>query len=116
MPLYVYGCTCGRETEALRSRGTESIACTCGEQAQRASVYATAIGGRQRPPVSERPVDMRQFREASEQLAHEHARAEESAQQPLPPPPLWREAKRKAKKVMAAGITDSLDYRPDYTR
>lgn len=116
MPLYVFICACGRSTESLSPRGTESIACACGKQAQRRAIYATAIGGRIRTPVSQRPIHLRQYTEATEQLAYEHARAEESAQRTLPSPPLGQIAIRRARQVMQAGVKDSLDYRPESTR
>lgn len=79
-------------------------------------MYVTQIGGRARTPVSERRVSLRQYREATEQIAHEHAKAEESAQRPLPSVPLAEMAKAKAKRLERAGITDSSDFRPEYAR
>lgn len=128
MPLYDFDCECGESTEAIRKAGTVSITCACGREAQRRGVnrfssqmgaeadWSSPVrdGGRIRPPVSERKVKMREFTEASEQLAYEHSRAEESAQQKIPEPPLWRVAKAKADKLMAAGINDSKDYDPRY--
>ena len=67
MPLYIYRCPQGHSTEALRGVSVAVIACDCGKVSQRQSVYATAIGGRQRPPVAERRVSLREYREASEQ-------------------------------------------------
>ena len=116
MPLYAYACPQGHVTETLKGAVVVTIPCGCGLVAQRQSVYATQIGGRQRPPVSERPIRMRQYIEAAETLAYEHEKAEESAQRPLPTPPLWRAAKATAKKLERAGVTDSLDYRPEYVR
>lgn len=67
-------------------------------------------------PASERPVSLRQYTEAAEQVAYEQARAEESAQQSLPSPGLWKRAREKAARLRRSGINDSLDFRPDYTR
>ena len=116
MPLYVYTCSDGHDTEAIRSADTVAVGCQCGHQAQRQSVYRMAQIGAVRPPVAERTVNLRQYREASEQIAYEHSRAEESAQRELPPPPLWKMAKKRAAKLMAAGVKDSLDYRPEYVK
>lgn len=114
MPLYVYTCPDGHSVEAIRSADTVALTCQCGREAERQTVYRMAQIGAVRPPVAERTVSLRQYREASEQIAYEHSRAEESAQRELPPPPLWKMAKQRASKLMAAGITDSLDYRPEY--
>lgn len=117
MPLYLYICrACGRSTEALRPIGTESIACACGETSVRRAIYATAIGGRARPPVEQRQVSLRQFTEATEEMAYQQDKAEASAGQRLPARPLFEMAKRRAEKLRSAGITDSLDYRPEYFR
>ena len=112
MPLYLFACKCGESTESLKPRGTESIDCACGQRARRLAIYGPQIGGRVRPPVSERKVSFRQYVEASEQIAHEHERREEAAQKPLPPPALWKAAKQNAAKLMKAGVTDSMDVRP----
>ena len=116
MPLFMFRCPQGHRTERLCAAVVQALDCGCGARAGRESVYLTAQGGRQRAPVAERPVLMRQYREASEQLAYGHARAEESAQQPLAPPPLFRMAKAKAQRLQAAGVHDALDYRTEHSR
>lgn len=65
--------------------------------------------GRIRPPVAERMIPLRQYREATEQLAYEHDQAEESAQRKLDSPPLARIAIKRARQLLAAGVTDSMD-------
>ncbi len=128
MPLFDFVCSAGHVTEALRSSGVAVIDCACGEVAQRRSVNRVAAqigaeadwsspvrdGGKIRKPVSERKVSLRQYREATEQLEYEHHRAEESAGQTLTQPELFQQARRKADKLLAGGITDSMDYRPEY--
>jgi len=56
-------------------------------------------------------VSLRQYREASEQIAHEHSKAEESAQRVLPAPNLWGMAKREATRLQALGIKDAMDVK-----
>ena len=80
----------------------------CGTQAARYGIHAPAYN-HTRTPVSERRTSLREYREATEQISYEHAKAEESAQQALPRVNHWAEAKRRASKLMAAGVTDSLD-------
>lgn len=123
-PLFDFCCDAGHRTEALRPGSVAVIDCPqCGRTAARAQVYRVAMqmgavndytplirdNGKLRPPVNERKVSLRHWREATEQLAYEHTRAEESAQQELPTPPLTDWAKAKARRLMADGITDSLD-------
>lgn len=123
MPLYRYRCARGHESEALRKVGTDSIACGCGDAAQRQSVYTVAatIGaeadwtplvrdnGRIRTPVSDRMVNIRQYREAAEQIAYEQRTAEAAVGMNLPQAPLMEMAKAKVAKLKRAGITDSKD-------
>ena len=123
MPLYLYRCTCGRECEALRKVGTDSIACACGGEAQRDSVYLIGAsigggadwkpvardGGRVRTPLAERQVSLRQYREATEEIAYTHRKAEDAAQMNLPQAPLMELAKAKVARLQRAGVTDSLD-------
>ena len=117
MPLYTFQCRNGHRHDAFGAVRAPSRVCPeCSCRARRVTVYRNAQVGRVRTPVAERAVKIREFTEASEQLAYEHGRAEESAQRPLPAPPLWQTAKRRAGRLMKAGINDSLDYRPDYIR
>lgn len=116
MPLYEFACPRGHRTEALKRAGVVTVPCACGAPAHRLEVYAPAIGGRARPPAGQRAVDLRTYREATEQIAYEHGRAEESAQQGLPSAPLMAQAQANAAKLRSSGVTDSLDYRPEYTR
>ena len=123
MPLYLFRCACGRESEALRKVGTDSIACACGGEAQRQSVYivGASIGGdadwkplvrdngRIRTPLAERSVNIRQYREAAEESAYEHRKAENSVGANLPQVPLMEIAKANVARLKKAGITDSLD-------
>lgn len=117
MPLYIYSCSQGHLTEARQKVSVKMIACECGEIAERQSIYATQIGGRARTPAAERKIEgFHRYVEASEQMAYEHDKAEESAQRKLPTPPIYEIAKKRADKLMAAGITDSRDYDPRYVK
>ena len=110
MPLYIYRCAGGHETELLRGREIVSIPCPqCSATAERVSVYQTALLTA-RTPVGERPVSVRQYIEANEEVAYQHEKAGTR------PPDVLAEAKRRVAKLRRAGITDSLDYRPDYMR
>ncbi len=123
MPLFDFVCADGHRTELLRAASVRSVVCACGQTAARGEVNLISMqtgvdanwsplvrdNGRIRTPVNERPVRTRQYREATEQLAYEHGRAEESAQQRLPSTPLADIALAKAKRLQKAGVTDSLD-------
>lgn len=124
MPLFDFICPLGHITEALRPRTVTAVVCgECGQTAARGQVNLVSMqtgadanwspivrdGGRIRTPVNERMVHIRQYIEATEQLAYEHERREESAQRRLPSPPLAELAIAKAKRLMKAGVTDSLD-------
>ncbi len=124
MPLFDFVCSHGHATEARVTSLVPSVACpVCGEDAARVAVHRVAMvvgagrdwtspvrdNGRIRPPVAERKVSLRQYREATEQLEHQHHQTEESAGQKLPEPPLFKIAKQRADQLMKAGVKDSLD-------
>src|SRR3990167_4774014 len=111
MPLYRYDCRRGHSLELLRQVSAEEIKCpACGEPARRQPVYSFSVSGRARTPVDQRDVRLGEFQEASAELAYEHERAENAAGQRLPTPPLWRKAKREARRLQRLGIKDSADY------
>lgn len=117
VPLYEFSCPQRHRTEAIRPVHVTVMPCPdCGQTAFRESVYLNAQVGRVRTPVAERTVSLKTYQEASEMLADQHAREEDRAQRTLPQPSLWRAAKQRAEKLQAGGITDSLDYRPEYIR
>ena len=123
MPLFDFLCPQGHRLELLRPATVHTVVCHCGEEAKRGEVNLVSMrmgadanwsplvrdNGRIRTPVNERPVRIRNYMEATEQLAYEHTRAEEAAQQSLPSLPLAKMAKARAKRLQKAGITDSLD-------
>lgn len=124
MPLFDFICTEHHRSELLRPASVREVPCPqCGRTAARGEVnlISMAMGGtadwaplvrddgRIRTPVNERRIPMRQFHEATEQLSYEHSRAEQSLGRELPPPPLARTAIASARKLMKAGVTDSLD-------
>ena len=109
MPIYTFRCEHGHAHDALVPRGTAAHGCQCGRSAQAQPVYRTAVAGFLRTPVSERPVAIKPFEEASAEIAYQHERLEEARGERLPPPPLWRMAQVKARAWQAQGITDSLD-------
>jgi putative FmdB family regulatory protein len=110
MPLYRYECRRGHSLELLRQVSVEEVECpACGETAQRQSVYSFAFSGFTRTPVDQREVRLGEFQEASAELAYEHERAESAAGRRLPTPPLWRRAKREARRLQGLGIKDSAE-------
>ncbi len=112
MPQYSYKCSSGHLHDALGAVGTPLPRCPeCDAPTERQSVYAQAIGGVQREPLASREVSVREFTEASEELAYSHEKAEASAGRALPQQSLWQTAKRSAKVLEQRGVNDSLDFR-----
>ena len=102
MPIYSFQCPEGHIQEGLHPIGTERIACGCGLRAQRLSVFdPLVITTRAAVPRDQQRVSMKQFDEASEELAYQHRKAEEQAQKPLPYPNYWQAAQRRARLVRA---------------
>lgn len=75
-------------------------------------MYSINVAGFTSTPLDQRTYyqEYKDFREAGAELAYSHERMEEAAGKPLPPPPLARQAKAKAKELMAKGVTSSEDY------
>lgn len=111
MPILAFRCSEGHLTEKLvRSQDLQEIPCgTCSGPASRQSVYRVAVTGFARVPVDQREIRMGAFNEASAELAYKHERAENDAGRPLPTPPLWQTAKRKARRLQQMGVKDSAD-------
>lgn len=106
MPLYRYRCPAGHETELLRSRTAETVSCSCGEAAERLSVYRVSFSGFAETPVGQADLyrDYKRYDEAAQQLEYQKARAEDAMQQKLPDPPLARTGEAKAKALERAGV------------
>ena len=105
-PIYDYRCCEGHLTESRQGYGVDAIPCpTCGQEAPRVPVYLqNHVGDRAGVPLDQRRYDLSLFREATEERAWEHGRAEERAQRPLPEsegPSLWKGALSRAQEVKA---------------
>ena len=109
MPLYIYRCPAGHETELLRSRQTELVACACGEAASRQAVYPVGVSGFARTPVDQRVIKMGAYNEASAELDYQHRRRTNVDGSLRPSPPLWQTAKAEAKRLQKLGVKDSAD-------
>ena len=105
MPLYDYGCDRGHVTESRQGMDIAFIPCRCGLRAMRVQVYRDQYmqaetgpkgGLKNRVPKDEKPWGKRyrEFREASDEIHYAAERAE------VQPPPLYKEAKRAARKRM----------------
>ena len=114
MPIYSFTCIdCGHVFDALQGREVISFppCLACGSLTLRQQVYRIGFTGFARTPVNEREIRLGAYTEASNELAYQHERAVDATQnQNLASPPLWQMAKAKAKKLMKAGVKDSLDY------
>jgi putative FmdB family regulatory protein len=106
VPLYEYACPAGHKYEALRAMSTDHDTCTCGQRATRLSVYRVGFSGFAPTPVGRQDFreDYRRFDEATQQLAYQKERAEDSAQQRFADPPLARMAEQKFKALERAGV------------
>lgn len=114
MPILTFRCDGGHLTERLVRSGADLqyLPCeTCSGPAVRQSVYRIAFTGFVRTPIDQREIRMGAFNEASAELAYQHERAENDAGRPLPTPPLWQTAKRKARRLQQMGVTDSADLK-----
>lgn len=108
MPIFTFRCPAGHTAEKLvRDRETSVIPCECGLNAGRDAVYSMAFSGFAATPVGQQDMreDFRRFREASEGLEYKHERLEDSRQQRLAPPPLYKAAHRKAESLAKGGVT-----------
>jgi len=61
----------------------------------------------------ERRYNVSEFMEASHDIAYEHDKQEQREGRKLPQPDLWGMAKRRAKKLIAAGVKDISEVRRD---
>lgn len=111
MPLYIYHCPAGHETELLRPRDVEVVSCACGELASRQVINRIGFTGFARTPVDQREIKLGAFNEASNELAYKHSRQTNVDGSLKPEPPLWQTAKREAKRLEKLGVKDSADLR-----
>ena len=111
--MYTFKCVCGYSFDALAGRDASSRPCPlCGESAGRETVYQVNHSGFIVAPVHEREIRMGAFNEATAELTYKHERMVDATQNPdLAPPPLWRMAKAKAKKLERLGVKDSSDVK-----
>ena len=93
MPLYVYRCASGHDTELIRGREVTEVRCSCGSPAQRQAFYAVAQ--RQPPPPKYR---LSNFREAQAEVLDRHARAGTQ------PPDLMGAGVARGKRHRSAGV------------
>ncbi|HET6497364.1 MAG TPA: hypothetical protein VFH61_18615 [Thermoleophilia bacterium] len=118
MPLFDFVCEARHRTELLRSVAVHEVECpVCGQTAARGEVNLVSMqmgadanwsplvrdDGHIRTPVGERRVKMGAYLEAS---AEEADRAERTGQ---PSPPAAAMGVARARKMMKAGVNDSLD-------
>lgn len=90
----------------------EQIECpACGQPAKRQLTNRFSFSGFTRTPVDQREVRLGEFQEASAEIAYKHERAEDAAGERLPKPPLWRTAKREARRLQRLGVKDSLELK-----
>ena len=120
MPLYVYRCPNGHESEVLERQfqpsGSASIECVqCPEPSRmmRAEFNHVATVGIARTPLGQREVKIGAFQEASAELEHQHSRQTNVDGSPTPTPSLWKAARAKARRLQKLGVKDSLDVRHD---
>jgi len=115
MPTYDYCCDCSVVTEARRGIDVKSIPCpVCGADATRRPFHRVFIACEGLPTragimAHERRYKVSEFQEASADIAYEHEKAERCEGRKLPQPNLYKAAKRRAKKLMKAGIKNVKD-------
>ncbi len=107
-PLYVFSCG-EHETEAIRPVGTDAIACHCGQQAQRRSVYAPAIVQKAvtAPAIAQKEIRYhgRDFIEASSEIAERSDELSKREGVPVKTPDYFSMAMKRAKQMRARGAT-----------
>src|SRR3972149_5336509 len=96
---------------ALRVGGRRGHLSQCGRESIKLPVYRVAFKGFTPTPLHERTYhqEFKDYSEATAELEHQHARAEEPAGRELPAPPLSTLAINKAKGLMARGGAASED-------
>ena len=100
MPIYDFTCElgCGTHEKRVAYEVDESGCPECGGLAHRKSVYLTANILESAPvPLGDRRYNVSQFREASEELEHNHEREEQLRGKTLKAPSPLKYAMRKAK-------------------
>ena len=110
-PLYDFSCRNGHTTEKRTNYSVEFITCPlCGEFAERESVYynqsiVTETGSkpsqRAEVPRDEKRYNKqyKRFQEASAEIDYQHTKKESELGIQLPSKPLWKEARRKARRI-----------------
>ena len=97
---YEFRCPEGHESEHRVPLGTERVVCSCGQDAVRVPTFGCGvILSHAATPRDQQRHDLSLFREATEERAHTHSRAEERAQRPLQSPNLWQQARKRAELV-----------------
>jgi len=114
VPIYSFVCECGWEEDRRCGWGADEVTCPeCGRESIKLPVYRVAFKGFTPTPLHERTYhqEFKDYSEATAELEHQHARAEEQAGRKLPTPPLSTLAINKAKGLMARGVTSSEDWK-----
>ena len=110
-PLYEYNCPACGVFELLAKRDETEVECACGEMAPRLSVYHIGVSGFARTPVDQREIKLGAFKEASAEVEYSHSRRTNLDGSLKPSPPLWKTARREAKRLQKLGVKDSSDLR-----
>ena len=103
MPLYIYRCASGHETELLRNREVMEERCSCGNPAQRQMFYAVPAlestrKAKARPNVPPSKYRLSDFKEAQAEVQYNYQRAGQQ------PPDLLAAGVAKGKRHKAAGV------------
>jgi len=96
MPLYEYACPAGHVTELRRPVSVSTQACSCGRPSVRKSVY------RVQAAYPEQTFAGRDFIEASAEIEDRRASLEKYEGVPVKGPDLYKQALRKANRIMAS--------------
>ena len=98
MPIFDYVCPVGQVTESRQNRDVGSIPCSCGEKAEKLSVYRFNLGGGLQPKYH-----VSEYQEAASEANYYHGRMEETKGEIIRPRDLVKEAKQKAR-IMGARV------------
>lgn len=112
MPTYDYACYSGHTFTARGGYDETSKPCECGGEAFRVQVYrVNSIGFAKTPPrETDLSREYKAFTEASAELEYQHERLRDATQiADLPTPPLFQQAKAKARALRNKGVTSASD-------